>query len=272
MFRCLNHFALNLECTWEESLPLAKAAGFEGADVHILPGESASKYVDTLAEHELRPGAAMAAVNLTDEDATSPGGLATIGKAAEIAAEIGCGRFTQYILSFSDSRTWKENFRYHVEHFGPIAKVLGEHGCHLGLEFIGPKTLRVGHKHPFIHTMHPMLDLCEQVGPNCGLLLDSWHWYTSLGICEDILALRPAQVVYVHINDAPRGVPMEDREDFDRSLHGETGVIDLTGFLGALKHIGYDGPVTPEPFMSEFKEMDPVVVVERAAEGFRAIW
>lgn len=272
MFRCLNHNALNLQCTWEESLPLAGAAGFEGSDVEIKPGGSATQIAEALAGHDLRPGGAMRPMNFMDAAAVTKDGLAEIEKTARIAAEIGCRRFTQFILSFSDELTWKENFRFHVDQIRPIARVLADHGCRIGLEFLGPKTLREGHNYSFIHTMHPMLDLCEQIGPNCGLLLDSWHWYTSLGTVEEILALRPEQVVYVHVNDAPEGIPLEQHHDLDRCLPGETGVIDLAGFLGALRTIGYDGPVTPEPFIDEFKEMPPEEVLNHVGSGFAAAW
>ena len=63
-------------------------------------------------------------------------------------------------------------------------------------------------------------------------------------------ALTPAQVVYVHVNDAPAGVPIDEQMDGVRALPGETGVIDIAGFLKALQGIGYDGPVTPEPFVN----------------------
>ena len=272
MFRCLNHGALRAQCTWRESLPLAKAAGFEGSDVEFDLNSSAAQVCDLLAEHDLRPGGALCPVNVMAEETVTREGLVELGKMARRAAEIGCTRFTRYILSFSDELTWKENFQWHVRQFSPIAGVLSDHGCSIGLEFLGPKTLRIGHKHPFIHSMHPMLDLCEQIGPNCGLLLDSWHWYTSLGIVEDILALRPEQVVYVHINDAPGDVPFEQHMDFNRCVAGETGVIDLPGFLSALRSIGYDGPVTPEPFISEFENMRPEEVLNQVGLGFREVW
>jgi sugar phosphate isomerase/epimerase len=93
-----------------------------------------------------------------------------------------------------------------------------------------------------------MLEMAAEIGPNVGVLLDCWHWYTSGGTTKDIRGLRPAQVVYVHVNDAPAGVPVDAQVDNVRALPGETGVIDIAGFLRALEAIGYDGPVTPEPF------------------------
>lgn len=272
MFRCLNRTALRLQCTWEESLPLAKAAGFEGSDLEIEPTGSAARYAETLARHGLRPGGCKPPFNFRDDIAATREGLMQIERDAHIASEAGCARFYTFILPYSDTLPWKENFQFHVKRLGPIAKVLADHGCRLGLEFLGPKTLRDGHKYAFIHTAQQMLELCEAVGPNCGLLLDAWHWYTSLGTVEDILALKPEQIVYVHINDAPAGIPIDQHTDHNRRVHGESGVIDLPGFLGALRTIGYDGPVTPEPFVNEFKEQSPKDVLGRVGARFQEVW
>src|SRR5262249_20132695 len=147
------------------------------------------------------------------------------------------------IMPCSNDRDYEENWRFHVERFTPIARILAEHGCTLGLEFIGPKTLRDSQKYPFVHTLPKMIELGQAIGPNVGLLLDCWHWYTSHGTVEEIRALKPEQVVYVHVNDAPAGVDIDAQVDNVRALPGETGVIDIVGFLQALRHIGYDGSV-----------------------------
>jgi sugar phosphate isomerase/epimerase len=55
-------------------------------------------------------------------------------------------------------------------------------------------------------------------------------------------------VVYVHVNDAPVGVPIAEQVDNKRELPGDTGVIDIAGFLKALHKIGYNGPIVAEPF------------------------
>lgn len=139
--------------------------------------------------------------------------------------------------------------------FAPIAQILADNGCSLGLEFIGPKTLREGHAYPFIYTMPEMLAMGRDIGPNVGLLLDCWHWHTSHGTQSDLLALRPEQVVYVHVNDAPSGIAIDEQLDGVRCLPGETGEIDIAAFLQALRQIGYDGPVAPEPFKKELADL-----------------
>ena len=142
MFRCLNRPALRLECTWEESLPLAKAAGFEGSDLEIESNGSASQYAEAFAKHGLRPGGAKLPFNYRDEITATREGLAEVEKTARTAAEAGCTRFTQFILPFSDDLPWRDNLRFHIDRLGPIAKALADHGCSIGLEFMGPRTLR----------------------------------------------------------------------------------------------------------------------------------
>ena len=181
--------------------------------------------------------------------------LQALPRRAQAAAAIGGTRCFTWILPSSDERPFDDNWRFHVERLAPAAQILAAHGCRLGLEFIGPKTLRDSARFPFVYRMQDMLDLGAAMGPNVGLLLDCWHWYTSGGTLEELHALRPEQIVYVHVNDAPAGVPIDEQIDNLRALPGETGVIDIAGFLGALKSIGYDGPVVPEPFKKELNDL-----------------
>jgi sugar phosphate isomerase/epimerase len=182
-------------------------------------------------------------------------GLEELPRLAKAAAAIGGGRTMTWILSCSNERNFDQNWRFHVARFRPIAEILGEHGCALGLEFLGPKTIRDSQRFPFVHTMEAMVAMGQEIGTNVGLLLDCWHWHTSAGTLEELHHLKAEQVVYVHVNDAPVGVALDDYVDNVRGLPGETGVIDIAGFLRALQTIGYDGPVTPEPFKKELSAL-----------------
>ncbi len=154
----------------------------------------------------------------------------------------------------------------------PIAEVLYKADCSLGLEFIGTETLRVNRKYTFIHDLKGILELCRALElENVGVLLDSWHWYTSRGTLEDIMRLKGKDVIYVHVNDAPLNVPLDKLVDNIRCLPGETGVIDLVGFLRALKDIGYDGPVTPEPFSDEVNKMLPEEAVKVTGSSLKKV-
>src|SRR5207237_6823217 len=120
--------------------------------------------------------------------------------AAKACSAIGAWRCFTWVLPCSNERVLEENWKFHVTRFKPIAQTLGEYGCRLGLEFIGPKTLRDSQKFPFIWTMQDMLKLAREIGPNVGLLVDCWHWYTSHGRTGELRKLRAEAVVYVHVN------------------------------------------------------------------------
>src|SRR5204862_15166 len=84
-------------------------------------------------------------------------------------------------------------------------------------------------------------------------------------------------VVAVHVNDAPPGIARDEQIDNQRALPMETGVIDLVGFMGKLEAMGYDGPVTAEPFSKRVVDLaatDPKAAVaaaaRRAAPGRRS--
>ena len=66
---------------------------------------------------------------------------------------------------------------------------------------------------PFIYDMPGMLELGAEIDSEvCGLLLDSYHWYTSHAAIGDILELQARQIVLVHINDAYPG-PIDELLD-----------------------------------------------------------
>ncbi|MBI5094071.1 MAG: sugar phosphate isomerase/epimerase [Candidatus Hydrogenedentes bacterium] len=157
----------------------------------------------------------------------------------------------------------------HVTRLREVARVLAAHGLRLGLEFVGPKTSRQS-GNPFIYDMPGMLDLCAEINPDvCGLLLDSYHWYTSHATTDDIARLAPEQVVHVHINDAYPG-PIDELLDLKRLLPGE-GVIDLNAFLEALGRISYDGPVAVETFDDTLRAVGPEEAARRAGKAMAAV-
>ncbi len=271
MFPCLNAHNIGIEVSWEESLAIAKRHGFEGADLQIEPSKPVEYYRDKLGEFGMKLGGMVLPVDFRKDEATYRSGLASLPAVAARAQQIGLTRFLIWIFSFSDTLTFKENFALHVERLRPCAEVFAAHGCRLGLEFLGPRSLRVGHRYPFVRTLEGMLELCERIGENCGVLLDSWHWYTSLGTVEDIRCLRAKDVVYVHVNDAPAGIAVDQQIDNVRCLPGETGVQDIAGFIGALRGIGYDGPVVAEPFDKTLKTLPHDEAARRGAASLKKI-
>jgi sugar phosphate isomerase/epimerase len=79
----------------------------------------------------------------------------------------------------------------------------------------------------------------------------------------------------VHVNDAPAGIPLDEQLDNVRALPMETGVMDLPGFMGKLRAMDYDGPVTAEPFSKRVNELaasDPRAAVAETARSMDALF
>jgi len=263
----------------EEGLELAKSAGFGGLDLNLgearqLAEAQSVEYVkDLWAKAGVTMGGWGLPVNWKADEAAYAAALAELPAAAEFAAKLGCNRSMTVVLGWDDERPFKENWDFHVKRLRPPAEILKDHGHSLGLEFVGPRTSRASHKYGFLYTMDAMLALGAAIGTgNVGLLLDVWHCYTAHVTLDDLKQLAKEDVVYVHLNDAPEGIDTDDQIDNVRCLPGETGVIPLVDMLKILNGIGYDGPVTPEPFSQKVREMSPADAAKATAEALSKVW
>ncbi len=276
MFANLNPGAISIRADFDTTLDLAQRFGWAGCDLPVaealrLAGESSADEVAArFAAAGIRPGGWGLPLDWRKPYAREQ--LGVLDRQAALAERLGCTRTYTWLLPSSDERPWRENFAWNVQQLGPVARVLAERGCRLGLEFVGPRTMREGKRYGFIHSPEAMLCLAEAIGPSTGLLVDSYHWYTALGTTADLRSLRAEDVVYVHVNDAPEGIPVEQQLDQVRKLPGASGVIDIAGFLQALREVGYDGPVTPEPFEKQLAAMNPDEACRVAREHMQKIW
>jgi sugar phosphate isomerase/epimerase len=268
MYPALNPSMIGVGIAFDECAKLAAQAGFRGISVDLnMAAQEPDAVRRVLEVNKLRPAAWGLPVEFRQADAAFREGTARLPEHAKTAKQVGADRCSTFIMPFSDELTFQQNYELHKTRLRECAEVLAEHGCRLGLEFVGPKTLREGRAHEFINTMEGMLRLCDEIGTgNVGLLLDSFHWFTSHGAKDDIHKLCDALIVDVHINDAVEGRGRDEQIDGERALPGETGVIDLATFLQGLQAVGYKGPVTPEPFSQAVRDMPPEDAIRTTAE------
>ncbi len=281
MFKNLNTGAIGIhDKSLTESIELAAATGFAGIDFNIreaaaLVAAHGLNYVrDLFASHGVLPGQWGLPVAWNQprwqEDLTELPQFAALG------AALGCTRTATWCPSWSDSRNFAENYQWHIARYRPIAEILADHGCSLGIEFLGPQHLWSSHPYRFISSMGEMLTLARDIDTgNVGLLLDAYHLYTAGDDIDALDVLTPGDVVVVHINDAPAGIARQEQADLVRCLPLETGVIDLVGFMQKLAAIDYAGPVTTEPFSARLNAIaadDPVAAAWEVSHAMDRLW
>jgi sugar phosphate isomerase/epimerase len=108
--------------------------------------------------------------------------------------------------------------------------------------------------------------LVEPLGPDAGILLDSWHWYRQPGgPATELLASIPGErIPYVQVCDAaPAAGPDLMAEAMSARLVPGEGVVDFSELVGILDEIGADPFVAAEVF-------NPSRLADDGAERFAA--
>lgn len=277
-YKTLGPGSLGVKADSRRSLELAVRYGFEGIEPRPGDFENASdagigEWLEEMKSKGVRYGAAGLPADFRGDDDRFRKDLEQLPRRAALLRRLGVTRAATWITPGHPELPFAENFERHRKRLGECARVLKDHGLRLGLEFVGPKTSRARARHPFIHDQKGMMELAAAIGTgNVGLLLDSWHWYTSHGTVEGLRKLRNEDVVHVHVNDAPPGIPVDEQVDNRRRLPTATGVIDLKGFINALAGIGYDGPVECEPFDADLRAQGEAAILEQTRDALGRLW
>lgn len=257
----INPGAIGVSLPFEQALDLAIKYGFEAISPQIdaLRNYSDSERNAVLRKMKTRKlswDATNLPVQFRNSEEEFRKGMNELTANAKTLQQVGATRMNTWIMPTHDTRTYRENFRLHANRLREAAQVIQPFGVRLGLEYVGPETLMSRDKFSFIRTMKELQELLAEISmPNVGLQLDAFHWFCAGETVQDIEQLNAADIVTVDLNDAKAGRTANEQLDWERELPGDSGVIDLQGFLRALKKIGYDGPIRAEPFNKTLNEM-----------------
>jgi sugar phosphate isomerase/epimerase len=258
--------------TLDQFVHLASSYGFDAVDAggkeiqDWIDRDGISNVLESLQSNKIVIGSIGLPVEWRDTEEKFRSGLVQLARDAEAAAQVGCTACCTYVLPSTDWNAARF-MAVATRRLRECAVILGAYGIRLGIEFVGPHHLRTRWKNPFIWDVESHLEWIDAINErNVGLLYDAYHWHTNgLGL-EDILRLKPEQIVHVHINDA-KDVPVSEVLDNDRVYPGE-GVIDLTSFLQGLKAIGYKGVVAQEILTPKPTEQSAEELLARSKSAF----
>ncbi len=259
---------------WPDFVRLAGRLGYGGVDVNLgaarKDGVEATRAL--LAEAKVKPGIGSLPVQMAvPDEAAFQESLKGLAEQASFAAAIGLTRMMA-VLSPGSPVPKAERHAFITARLTAIAAVLQRSNVRLGLEFLGPLHFRTPSErspHQYIWTLNDTVALAKEVGPNVGVVLDIWHWHHSKGTVDDILAAGKSRIVHIHVSDA-RDQPPEEVRDNQRLMPGE-GIIDATAFFQALKKIGYEDAISPEPIGRIPAEMSPEDGAKLGLDTTRAV-
>ena len=242
---------------WPDFVRLAGKVGYGGVDVNL--GQARKDGLEPtralLAEANVKPGIASLPLQFTaPDDAAFQAGLKQLEESAKFCAAIGLNRMMA-VLSPGSPVPREERHTFVKDRLTAVAEVLAASNIRLGLEFLGPLQFRTRSPYQFIWTLRDTVALATEIAPNIGVVLDIWHWHHSGGTVDDIIAAGKSRIVHIHLSDA-KAQPPEEVRDNQRLMPGE-GIIDSVGFFQALKKIGYEDAISPEPIGRVPADMSP---------------
>jgi sugar phosphate isomerase/epimerase len=267
--------AIGVKANTTDMIRLAAKYGFEAIEPNVgylaaLADDALKALREEMQRKDLTWAAAGFPLQFRGDESAYQSSLKELPKFAASLKRAGVERVGTWLSPCHEKLTYLQNFRLHAARLREGARILGEHGLRLGLEYVGTRTSLTGRKYPFIHTLAETLDLLAEIGlAHVGFILDSWHWWQAGDRVADLLALKNAQVVSVDLNDAPAGIALDQQLDGKRELPASTGVIDVGAFLNALHQIGYDGPVRAEPFNKALNDLDDEAACAATAQAMK---
>jgi sugar phosphate isomerase/epimerase len=276
MYKAFSSGLIGFNSTLGDSIPLAVKYGYEGIDFDVEKeaGGDAAELKALLEKNHLKGGSFNLPLEFRTTEKVFEEGMARLDDYCKFAAGLGCTRCTTWLMPCSDTLDYAANFELHKTRLSRAAEILAAHGIRLGLEFVGPPSLRKGKKYEFIHNLDQLLDLTSTIkSSNIGMLIDCYHWDLAGQVYADFRKIPGAEfIVAAHINDAPAGIPMDELLDGERELPGATGVIKIADFLRGLNSLRYDGPVYVEPFYAPFKKMTLEEAVKLSKAAMDKVW
>lgn len=259
---CLNPSAIGVNLTNEELLTAARTYGFEAIVPQIYEMEKWTNaqfkgFSGAMKNYGVTWGAAGLPVDFRKSSNKFQKDLDQLSGMLPKLEKAGIERMSTWIMPMHDKLNYQANMAEHAARLRKIARLLSTFNMKLGLEYVGPKTLRESQEYPFVSSLKELKELISVIGErNVGVQLDAFHWYCAGENEKDLLSLNAEDIVTVDLNDAKAGRTRDEQLDWERELPGKTGLIDLKTFLGALAKIGYEGPVRAEPFNNTLNDMD----------------
>jgi sugar phosphate isomerase/epimerase len=223
-----------------EDVRMARAAGFDGIELSIVKLLEEADGIDAIAR-SLGPLSVTMLDALTSIESSGRAQRAAMRarceRSAELAAALGCRTIQVVALGDFEDTSPDGLRRTLVAALDELSDVAAPHGVRLALE---PLSFS-----PF-NDLDSALDVIDRVGRDrVGLVLDTWHLWTTGVSWSAVAAVDPALIACAHIGDGrPRSGPVWS--DDDRNALAGDGIVPLAEGVAAIRRTGFTGPWSVE--------------------------
>ena len=139
------------------------------------------EYENKMSNNSISFDVAILPVDFSQSETIFNQGLEILKDYCKIMNRIGSKGFCRWIMPTNNDLTYLKNFELHRKRLKECAKIIGDNGMKLGLEFVGPKTLMSRDQFSFIRTITELRELITEIDEkNVGYQLDTFHLYLSL--------------------------------------------------------------------------------------------
>ena len=248
---CLTHSNLATQ------VQVVSGAGFDGIELqlptverYIDAGFTADDLVNSLGPLSVTMFDVLLGIERSDTDFRR--GLRTsCARFAALAAAVGCSALQVVALDDFHDADWPGRRRRLVSSLNELADIAEPYGVRLALEPVTFSRFR---------SIEHVLEVTEIVGrARVGLVLDTWHLWTSHTPWEEVARLDPSALVCAHLSDS-KAQTRDTWSDADRAALPGDGVVPLREGVDAIRATGFDGVWSVEMHSPHHAEWLPAVL------------
>ena len=183
-------------------------------------------------------------------------------RSASIAARLSCPAIQVVALDDFSSCEPLEMRRALIDSLTELSDIAAPLGVRLALEPVSFSPFR---------KLSEALAVIDVVGPDrVGLVLDTWHLWTSGTPWHEVAALDPSLIVCVQISDTnPKSGT--DWSDTDRTALPGDGIVPLCEGINAIRSTGFDGVWSVEMLSQHHWEWEPQILASELLHRAKAL-
>jgi sugar phosphate isomerase/epimerase len=149
-----------------------------------------------------------------------------------------------------------------AEWVGGLCSEAARHGVVIALEFMPGTAI------PDLASAHAIAEACGE--PNCGAMLDTWHFARAGGTIEDIARLPPGAIAGLQLSDRAPPLPGETYQPMSGRLLPGEGTLPLSAIVEAVLANSPGITAEVEVFSEALGALSADVAAGRTAEALVA--